>query len=57
MNPNTISEAELHAYVDGALPQARSIEVAAYLASNPQEAARIHAYQAQKQALPAARRL
>lgn len=53
MNPNTISEAELHAYVDGALPQARSSEVAAYLANNPHEAARIHAYQAQKQALQA----
>lgn len=53
MNPNTISEADLHAYVDGALPQARNIEVEAYLASNPQEAARIHAYQAQKQALQA----
>ena len=48
-----ISEDELQAYVDSALPEARRGEVADYLATNPDENERVRAYQAQKQALRA----
>jgi anti-sigma factor RsiW len=42
-----ISADELHAYVDSALPPARHIEAAAYLAENPCEAAAVEAFRAQ----------
>jgi anti-sigma factor RsiW len=42
-----ITEAELHAYVDGALTPARSAEVEAYLSEHPEDAARIAAYREQ----------
>lgn len=53
MSPITITEADLHAYLDEALPQARRDEVKAYLALHPQEAERVHAYRIQKQTLKA----
>jgi anti-sigma factor RsiW len=46
-----ITEADLHAYVDGQLPAARHAEIEAWLAGNPDEAARLHAYRAQNHAL------
>ena len=48
-----ISEDELQAYVDSALPEARRGDVEAYLAAHPDENERVRAYQAQKQALRA----
>jgi anti-sigma factor RsiW len=42
-----VTEAELHAFVDGALPPERASEVDAYLASHPEEAARVAAYREQ----------
>ena len=46
-----VTEAELHAYVDGALTPARSAEVGAYLSEHPEDAARIAAYREQVAAL------
>jgi len=51
MSPSPVTEAELHAYVDGVLPAARVAEVEAYLAERPEEAARVAAYRAQLAAL------
>lgn len=48
-----VTEADLHAYVDGALPEARRAEVEAYLAGHPEDAGRISAYAAQNAALHA----
>ncbi|MGE5472348.1 MAG: anti-sigma factor family protein [Bacteroidota bacterium] len=48
-----ITEADLHAYVDAALPATRRAEVEAHLADHPGELARVCAYQAQRQALRA----
>lgn len=48
-----ITEAELHAYIDGRLPEARSSEVEQYLEHHPDEAARLAAYRAQNEALRA----
>lgn len=47
MNKPIITEADLHAYVDGCLPSARCDEVEAYLANRPDEAARLQAYRIQ----------
>ena len=46
-----VTEAELHAYLDGLLPQQRRAEVEAYLAARPAEAGRIEAYRRQNEAL------
>ena len=46
-----ITEADLHAYVDGLLSEARRIEVEAFLAANSQEAERVRAYQKQNEML------
>ncbi|MDP1652940.1 MAG: anti-sigma factor [Rhodocyclaceae bacterium] len=46
-----ITETDLHAYVDAQLPETRHAEIEAWLASHPDEAARLHAYRAQKLAL------
>jgi anti-sigma factor RsiW len=46
-----ITEADLHAYLDGVLPAARIAEVEAYLAERPEEAARLAAYREQIVAL------
>jgi anti-sigma factor RsiW len=48
-----IPENELHAYVDGQLPEDRRMEVEAYLADNPQDQARIRDYQEQNRLLHA----
>jgi len=47
MNTLPITEADLHAFVDGKLPAARRLEVDAYLAQRPEEAERLRAYTAQ----------
>jgi len=46
-----VTEAELHAFIDGQLPLGRQAEVAAYLAQRPDEAERLESYRAQKLAL------
>ena len=51
MNPLPITEADLQAYVDAALPAARRSDVEDYLAAQPEEAGRVRAYLSQKQAL------
>lgn len=51
---DAVSEDDLHAFVDGALADARRLEVEAWLASHPADAARVHTWQAQNQALHAA---
>ena len=47
MSKLPVTEAELHAYVDGMLPAARSSEVNAYLVDHPDDAARVAAYREQ----------
>ena len=49
--PSSITETDLHAYLDGELPAARHDDVEAYLATTPQEAMRLRDYQAQSRAL------
>jgi len=51
MSPLPITETDLQAYVDARLPEARRAEIDAYLAGHPEEAARLAAYRAQKDAL------
>ena len=51
MNAALVTEAELHAYVDGALPPARAGEVAEYLGQNEDAALRISAYRVQNSQL------
>jgi anti-sigma factor RsiW len=51
MSRPVVTEEELHAYVEGVLPAARIAEVEAYLASRPDEAARVSAYREQIVAL------
>ena len=48
-----VREHELHAYVDGALPEARRLEVEAWLAAHPADAARVQAWSDQNQSLHA----
>lgn len=47
----TVREDELHAYVDGVLPAARRLEVEAWLAAHPDDAARVEAWAAQNRLL------
>jgi len=47
MNDAPITDADLHAWVDGQLPADRATAVEAYLADHPAEAARLAAYGAQ----------
>lgn len=47
MNGLPVTEADLHAYVDGLLPPARRAEVEAWLLTRPDEAERLAAYRAQ----------
>ncbi|MGH8572256.1 MAG: anti-sigma factor family protein [Gammaproteobacteria bacterium] len=54
MSKLPITEADLHAYVDGLLPEARRVEVEAYVASKPDEAERLRAYREQNDAICAA---
>lgn len=51
MNPPTVSDAELHAYVDAELSVAQRAEIETRLANDPEAAARARAYQEQKRAL------
>ena len=51
MSESTFTEAELHAYVDGRLPEGRQADVEAYLAAHPDEAARLAAYRKQSEQL------
>jgi anti-sigma factor RsiW len=53
MMANPITEADLHSYMDGALPQSRHAEIEAYLAARPDEARRFQAYRHQKDELRA----
>jgi len=53
MIPSAITDEDLHAYVDNRLTQARRADVEAYLAENPDTAARLHAYSEQKAAIQA----
>lgn len=49
MNPATpITEADLHAWIDGQLSTERAREVEAYVSTRPDEAERLEAYRAQK---------
>lgn len=50
---DSISEADLHAFVDGLLPDARRLEVEAWLAAHPEDAARVQEWFRQNQALHA----
>ena len=49
----SVTEADLQAYVDGQLPQARQLEIETYLSTRPAEAERMAAYAAQKRELRA----
>ena len=51
MSESTFTEAELHAYVDGRLPEGRQADVEAYLAAHPDEAARLATYRKQAEQL------
>lgn len=53
MSEHTIPEADLHAFVDGQLPPERHVAVARQLQEQPEEAERVAAYAAQRQALRA----
>lgn len=53
MTHQPVTEAELHAWLDGELPMARRPDVEAYLAANPDEAARMAAYRVQRDLLHA----
>ena len=46
-----VTEAELHAYVDGLLPEARRAEIETYLATHAEEAQRVRVWRDQNQAL------
>lgn len=51
MNELPVTEADLQAYIDGSLPEARRAEVESYLAARPKEAERVQAYKQQNEAL------
>ena len=51
MDESPVTETDLQAYVDGQLPAARRADVEAYLALRPEEASRLAAYRAQRDAL------
>jgi len=53
MADSPLTEEELHAYADGALPADRVASVEAYLAANPAEAARVAEWRAQASAIRA----
>jgi anti-sigma factor RsiW len=48
-----VTEDELHAYVDGELPQERRLAVETWLASHPEDAAQVAAWRAQAEAIQA----
>lgn len=43
----TVTEADLHAFVDGLLPQEKQVELQAWLTENPEDAAAVAAWQVQ----------
>ncbi len=49
----SVTEDELHVYVDGELPADRREAVETWLASHPDDAARVAAWRAQAEAIPA----
>jgi anti-sigma factor RsiW len=51
MSKHPITDADVHAYVDGRLAGARCAQVEDYLAAQPEQAERVRAYLAQNQAL------
>jgi anti-sigma factor RsiW len=51
MNKSTVTESELHAHVDGLLPEARRAEVAAHLDANALDALRVREWQEQNRML------
>ncbi|MDH5535232.1 MAG: anti-sigma factor [Betaproteobacteria bacterium] len=51
MSKLIVSESDLHAFVDGALPVARRAEVETYLAGHPEDAERVAAYRQQNATL------
>jgi anti-sigma factor RsiW len=53
MSQLPVTEADLHAYVDGLLSESRREEIADYLAARPEELERVHAYREQNDALRA----
>ena len=53
MTEQMISEDELHAYVDGELPAERRGAVEAWLASHPDDAARVAAWRKHAELIPA----
>lgn len=54
MNENAfVTEAELHAYIDGQLPAMRQREIEDYLTDRPEELERLESYRAQKRELRA----
>ena len=53
MSGLAVTEAELHAHVDGLLPEARRAEVEEYLATHLEDAQRVHAWREQNAALRA----
>jgi anti-sigma factor RsiW len=54
LTPGDVTEDEMHAFIDGQLPPARTEAVRDHLAANPDEARRVDAYVAQRAALRAA---
>jgi len=48
-----VTEAELHAYIDGLLPAERRAEIEVYLGAHPEDAQRVRAWAEQNQALHA----
>jgi anti-sigma factor RsiW len=53
MSGLAVTEAELHAHVDGLLPEARRIEIEQYLATHLEDAQRVRAWRDQNEALRA----
>ena len=53
MSARDVTEADLHAWLDGELPQERRAEVEAYVAAHPDDAARLDAYRRNEQSLVA----
>ena len=53
MNQVPLTDADLHAYLDGELPATRRAEIEAYLADHADAAERVNAYREQKLALKA----
>ncbi len=51
MNDLPVSEAELHAFVDGELSAERQAQILAWLSDHPADAARVHAYRTQNEQL------